>query len=228
MQGMSSFPININLVGRQIVVIGGSGVAEWKIHKLLEAGAQVIVIAPRLSENLIKLRDDGFIRHLERCYIDGDLKGKFLAISATNDKNVNIAVAREAKLNSILADICDNPELSSFTMPAVMTRGDLSIAVSTGGKSPAMAKKIRENLEELFGPEYALVIKLFGILREKLLTPQADNAYNKKLLSRLASHDLPRLIRERQYDKLDQIILSIFGFELSSRNLLALSEKDLK
>lgn len=222
---MSFFPLNVNLSGRRIVVIGGGAVAERKIVRLLEADALITVVAPDLSPDLAKLREQHFILHLARCYEDDDLRGFFLAIAATSDKAVNFTIAQEACRHSILADICDDPALSTFTMPAVIVRGDLLIAVSTGGKSPAMAKKIRNELESKFGPEYASALKLLGVLREKLLTAQVNSAYNKTLLSHLAGHDLPRLIKERRYEELDRLILQVLGFEFSVSRLFA-EEKD--
>ncbi|ACM19662.1 precorrin-2 dehydrogenase and sirohydrochlorin ferrochelatase, putative [Geotalea daltonii FRC-32] len=222
---MSFFPINLNMAGRMVTVVGGGKIAERKTCKLLEAGALITMIAPDLSDKLAKLSEGGSIKHLPRNFKKGDLDGAFLAIAATSDRYANLAVADEAKNRGILVDVCDDPELSSFIMPAMMTRGDLVIAVSTGGKSPAMAKKIREQLEASFGPEYEQTLKLLGILREKLLTAKGNSAYNKALLSQLAAHDLPRMIKERRYDQLDHLLLKIFGSEFSISHLLE-EEKD--
>jgi precorrin-2 dehydrogenase/sirohydrochlorin ferrochelatase len=222
---MSLFPLNIKITGRYITVVGGGTVAERKILKFAKEGACVTVIAPELSPELAKLRDEGAIEHLPRDYREGDLAGAFLAIAATSDRAVNAAVAREAEHNGTLVDVCDDPQASSFTMPAVMTQGDLLITVSTGGKSPALAKTIRTELEATFGPEYGLALRLLGALREKLLTAQPNTAYNKTLLSQLAAHDLPRLIKDRHFDELDRLILQILGFQFSVSRLFA-AEKD--
>ncbi|WP_243371104.1 bifunctional precorrin-2 dehydrogenase/sirohydrochlorin ferrochelatase [Geotalea sp. SG265] len=222
---MSFFPLNINLTGRAVVIIGGGAVAARKVAALLDTGARITIVAPQLSEELATLRDSGAVEHLPRLYERGDLRGAFFAIAATNDSSVNWIIAGEAHRQGILVDVCDAPELSSFTMPAVMRRGDLVIAISTGGKSPALAKKIRLQLEGAFGPEYELTLKLLGALREKLLTAQGNSAYNKALLSQLAAQDLPRLIRERRYDRLDQLLHQHFGSEFSISRLLK-EEKD--
>jgi precorrin-2 dehydrogenase/sirohydrochlorin ferrochelatase len=222
---MSYLPVNINMSGRRVVIAGGGPVATLKACKLAEAGALITIIAPLLTIELSALRDAGALEHLPREYAAGDLRGAFLAIAATSNSSVNRSIASEADAGSILVDVCDAPELSSFTMPAVMRRGDLLLAVSTGGKSPALAKKIRARLEAEFGDEYELIIRLLGTLREKLLTAKGNNAYNKALLSQLAAQDLPRLIKERRYDQLDQILHQYFGSEFSVSRLLE-EEKD--
>lgn len=222
---MSFFPLNIELSGREIIVAGGGTVATGKVRRLVKAGALITVIAPTLSDELTALHHQGAVRYRQREYEEGDLAGAFLAIAATSDSSVNHAVAAEAAARGILADVCDAPESSSFTMPAMVQRGDLVIAVSTGGKSPAMAKVIRERLEIEFGDEYGLTLRLLGALREKLLTVKGNSAYNKALLSRLAAQDLPRLLRERRYDLLDQLLRRYFGSEFSIKRFLE-EEKD--
>lgn len=222
---MSFFPLNVKLAGRRITIIGGGAVAERKIAKLIGAGASVRVVAPDLTPALSELRDNGVLSHVARPYQNGDVAGSFLAIAATNDKMVNKAIAEEAARYAILSDICDAPNLSSFTMPAVIERGDLVIAISTGGKSPALAKKIRQDLEDRYGPEYASALRLLGALREKLLTAPANTAYNKTLLSQLADYDLPRLIKERRASELESLILRILGFPFSVSRFFA-AEKD--
>ena len=121
------------------------------------------------------------------------------------------AVAEEARARGILADIADAPEMGTFTLPAVARRGDLLIAVSTGGKSPALARRLREELEELYGPEYAVTVELLGKVREKLLTEKGNSAYNKKLLNELVSHDLAALIRNHSTTEIDHLLTKLFG-----------------
>lgn len=222
---MSSFPLNIELSNKKIIVVGGGAVAERKITRFVATGGHIVVIAPQVTANITKLRDESAIGHLPRQYEDGDLCGAFLAIAATNDKAINMAVAAEAERRSVLVDVCDAPEKSSFTMPAVMTRGDLVIAVSTGGKSPALAKRIRDSLAKSFGDEYITTVSILGAVREKLLTAHVNNAYNTTLLSELAAQDLPRLIKERRYDDLDHLLHELFGPGYTTSQLLG-KEKD--
>lgn len=222
---MHSLPINLDVRNKVVIVVGGGDVAGRKVLNLIDAGALVTVIAPRLTGVLRQLLAADRLTHLSRNYADGDLTGAFLAIAATDDNAVNRAVAKEARMRCILADIVDTPELSSFTMPAAMSRGDLVITVSTGGKSPALAKKIREELEEYFGVEYEATLRLLGGIREKLLTEKGNSAYNKSLLSELVAHGLPELIKEKRYDEIDHLLLELFGPGFTTNDLLR-EEKD--
>ena len=222
---MHNLPINLDVRNKVVIVVGGGDVAGRKVISLIETGALVTVIAPILTDILKQLLAVKRITHLARNYEDGDLAGAFLAIAATNDNTVNLAVAKEAGMRSILADIVDTPELSSFTMPAVIRRGDLVITVSTSGKSPALAKRIREELEGYFGIEYGANLRLLGGIREKLLTEKGNSAYNKTLLSELVAHGLPELIKEKRYDEIDHLLLELFGPGFTANDLLR-EEKD--
>ena len=213
---MRYLPINLDIRTRPVVVVGGGEIAGRKVLRLLESGALVTVVAPQLTEELRQLARNGRIRHLERDYAAGDLNGAFLAIAATSDSAVNRTVAAEARGGSILIDRVDEPEMNSFTMPAVITRGDLVITVSTSGKSPALARKIRA---------YGATLRLLGALREKLLTEKGNSAYNKTLFPELVAHDLPKLIKEHRHDELDHLLLELFGPGFTTRDLLG-EEKD--
>lgn len=223
---MLKLPLNIDINKRQVTIIGGGAVAERKTAPILAAGALVTIIAPWVSPGLVKMREAGRLVHLAREYAAGDLSGAFLTIAATNSRSVNAAVAKEARQNQLLADICDAPELSSVTMPAVLRRGDLVITVSTNGKSPALARKIRDTLADTIGEEYAATLTVLGKVREKLLTTPVNNAYNKTLLSELVAHDLPQLIKEERFTELDRLLHELFGFTFSTRHLLG-EKKDL-
>jgi precorrin-2 dehydrogenase/sirohydrochlorin ferrochelatase len=222
---MHYFPINLDIRGRQAVIVGGGGVAARKCAALRTCGAIITVIAPLLDRSLQEIQGTGAIVHLERGYKQGDLSGAFLACAATDDPAVNRAVAEEAKALGILADIADAPRTGSFTMPAVVRRGDLLIAVSTGGASPALARRIREQLEREFGPEYGTATALLGRLREKLLTETGIRAYNKKIFNELVDHDLPSLIKNNSVTEIDILLTNLFGPEFTLAALGA-EEKD--
>lgn len=208
---MQHFPINLALSDRPVVVVGGGAVAARKCLRLLDAGARVTVIAPDLDGRLRSLRDDGKIVHLAREFAPGDLAGGMLAFAATDNPAVNRAVADEAKSRGIPANVADAPELGAFTLPAVLTRGGLQIAVSTGGTSPALARRIRDELEGHFGPEYETALILLGKVREKLLTEKGNSAYNKSLFTNLTGHDLPAMIRNRSTAEIDHLLTTLFG-----------------
>jgi precorrin-2 dehydrogenase/sirohydrochlorin ferrochelatase len=149
------------------VVIGGGQVAERKVQGLLQGGAEVTVISPRLSSTLAHLAQTGHIRAILRCYLPGDLAGARLAIAATNDAAVNAAVAEEACQLGCLINVVDDPQRCTFYVPAVIRRGEVAVSVSTAAASPALARYLRRQLEASIPPEYG---QLAGILAE--LRPQ--------------------------------------------------------
>lgn len=222
---MRYFPVNFDLRGKAAVIVGGGAVAARKCQALLAAGARVTVIAPTLTAPLRELAENGRMKHLARKYVEGDLAGAFLVFAATDSRPVNRAVAKEAKLNGIPADITDAPELGDFTSPAVISREDLLITISTGGESPALARKIRIELEERYGPEYAGLIKILGKVREKLLTENANNPYNNRILNQLVEHFPPDLLKKSSATEIDHLLLKVCGpgFSLAE---LGIGEKD--
>ncbi len=207
---MRYFPINLDVRDRPVVLVGGGPVAARKCSALLDAGARVTIIAPRLDSGLAELCARGRIRHLAREFASGDLAGAFLAFAATDSPDVNRAVAQEARSRAILADVADAAELGTFTLPAVVNRGDLQIAISTGGRSPALARVIRCHLEALYGPEYGEALELLGRIREKLLTEKGNSAYNKQIFNALAEQ-LPHLIRTGSGADIDNLLKRLCG-----------------
>jgi siroheme synthase-like protein len=184
---MSLFPIFVRLQGRLVVVVGGGGVAEGKIAGLLAAGARVRVISPVITPELAEWVRDRKIDWLPKVFEPGDLKGAYLAIAATSAPGVNDAVFQEAEARGILCNAVDDIEHCHFYYGAVLQRGDLQIAISTNGKSPALAQRLRQELEAQFGPEYELWLEWLGAAREVIRGSAADPEANKKILHQLAS-----------------------------------------
>jgi len=208
---MRYFPINLDLTGKEAVIIGGGSVACRKCLRLLAAGAKVRLVAPTLTPTLTGLASQGKIEHVARRFLPDDLGGAAIVFAATDDGDVNRQVAAEACSRSILADIADSPQLGSFTSPALLVRGDLVIAVSTSGRSPALARAIRDELRVRYGPEYGTVVEIIGAVREKLLTEKGNSAYNKSLLNVLIDQHLPELLRQLTRDDTDRLLLELFG-----------------
>ncbi|HJV64580.1 MAG TPA: bifunctional precorrin-2 dehydrogenase/sirohydrochlorin ferrochelatase [Geomonas sp.] len=204
---MRYYPVNLDLRDKKVVLVGGGAVAARKAKRLISAGARLTVIAPRLDDRLGGLVAAGALHHLPREYRAGDLQGALLVFAATDTPEVNRAVAAEASERGILVDVTDAPRASSFTTPALLERGDLLITVSTAGASPALSRRIVEQLQTQFGPEYAEAVTLLRALREKILTEKGTSAYNERVFSELAALDLPALIRSGQRDAIDQILL---------------------
>ena len=159
------YPVSLNIRGRKCVVVGGGQVALRKVRVLLKHGADVSVISPDLCPELVSLAERREIRVLTREYRAGDLKGAFIAIVATNNSEVNQQVVSEARRQAVLVNVVDDAENSEFIVPSLLRRGEVTIAISTSGKSPALARKIRTRLEKEFGDEYAQLARLIGKVR---------------------------------------------------------------
>ena len=162
------YPIFLNISGWKCVVVGGGQVALRKIRTLLEHGASVEVISLDLCPELGQLAESGEIRVLQRSYQAGDLQDAVIAIAATNDTNTNREVAKEARRKAVLVNVVNDPKDSDFIAPSYIRRGDVTIAISTGGRSPALARKIRTKLEGDFGDEYAPLALLINEVRAEV------------------------------------------------------------
>ena len=142
------YPVFLDLKGRSCVVIGGGEVGERKVQTLLESGAAVTVISPQVTSRIRALADGGEIQLMPREYADGDLSGVFLAIAATDQAHVNRAIVAEASREKVVLNVVDEPSLCTFIAPSIVNRGDVIVAISTSGTSPALARKLRESLEQ--------------------------------------------------------------------------------
>jgi len=190
------YPVCLRLEGRLCAVVGGGAVAERKVQGLLEASAGVRVISPALTPALADLAARGVVEHVARPYRAGDVEGAFLVICATNDRDVNASVARECAARGIPVNVVDEPDLSSFFVPAMVRQGDLVIAVSTGGKSPLTARRIKEELLSLFGPAWAEYLDMVGKEREKILREVRDPGTRGRMLAKLSAPELFAAVRE--------------------------------
>jgi precorrin-2 dehydrogenase/sirohydrochlorin ferrochelatase len=182
--------LNLNLAGQPAVIAGGGTVAARKAVLLLECGMQVTIIAPALSPALSALRSKGLIKWVERVCMPGDLQGAALIIAATDNRSVNASIAEEARQLNILVNVTDAPQQGTVTFPAVLNRGNLQIAVSTAGNSPAFAVVVRDQLAGSIGEEYGKGLELLAELREKLLTVGQAETYNTNLIKALVQSGL--------------------------------------
>jgi len=216
---MKYYPINIDIRGKSVIIVGGGAVAERKCRTLLEAGARVTVIAPRLSRGLLYLQEKGKIEHLAREYRRGDLDGAFLVFVATGNRSISRAAAAEAAEWRIPANIADMPELSDFITPSSVARGDLLLTVSTSGICPVLARDIREELDQHYGEEYGLCLRVLGAVRERLLTLKRGGHVTKEILHSLISGGLPKLLGSGSLDAADRLLREIAGPGFSLREL---------
>ena len=162
------YPVFLNISGRKCVVVGGGQVALRKVKVLLEHGADVKVISPDLCPELVQLAGSGEIRVLAKEYQPGDLEKAFVAIAATDDGEINQRVVTEARKGAVLVNVVDDAGNSDFIVPSYLRRGEVTVAVSTSGRSPALARKIRSRLEKELGDEYALLALLINDVRAEV------------------------------------------------------------
>ncbi|GFN33650.1 precorrin-2 dehydrogenase/sirohydrochlorin ferrochelatase family protein [Paenibacillus xylaniclasticus] len=198
------YPVMLRLAGKRCIVVGGGPVAERKVLSLLEAGAdEIVVISDQMTESLERWGEEGGIRLIHRLYREGDLAGSSLVIAATNDPAVNTAIAAEAERLRIWVNIASDGESGTMITPAVVRKGELIVALSTGGASPALAAKLRTELEQLLGDDYEPRLRALRMLRERLLgmrrygysgevgnPPFDDSAMRRKLLRAAAEDEL--------------------------------------
>jgi siroheme synthase-like protein len=194
---MSLFPMFVKLRGRLVVVIGGGEIAVGKIDGLLRAGAKVRVIAPEVNAAFIEPIRSGKVEWVARKFLAQDLAGATFVIAATSAPGVNAAVYREAEARGILCNAVDDIENCHFYYGSVVQRGDLQIAISTNGKSPALAQRLRQELEQQFGPEYEVWLEWLGAARELLRAAEGGTESNKQMLHHLASKPMyERFVKE--------------------------------
>jgi siroheme synthase-like protein len=206
------YPIYLQLQDQACVVIGGGKVAEGKVESLLAAGAAVTLISPDLSPHLQELVDGHAITHLARCYRPGDLTGAFVVISATDQADVNHQVWEEASAHGQLVNVVDDTPHCNFIAPAIVRKGDLTIAISTGGKAPALAVRFREHLQRGIGPEYERFLELAGQLREPLAQHVPDFQTRKALWYDLVDSDALDLLAQGDEPAALEVISAVIGF----------------
>jgi precorrin-2 dehydrogenase/sirohydrochlorin ferrochelatase len=162
------YPAFLDLEGRKCVVVGGGEVALRKVQSLLEVGGEVEVISPELCEGLRQLQLEHSIEVIARRYDRGDLDGAFLVIAATNDRAANEMIADEAGHRGTLINVVDVPDLCNFIVPSSVRRGDLTLAISTSGTGPALARRLRIKMEQEYGPEYESLSRIVREVRAEL------------------------------------------------------------
>ncbi|MFB3917687.1 MAG: bifunctional precorrin-2 dehydrogenase/sirohydrochlorin ferrochelatase [Terriglobales bacterium] len=183
------FPIFIKLAGRRCLVVGGGAIAESKIATLLNAGAHVIVVAPQAGEQIQAWAARSALEWRRRDFQPLDVAGAFLAVAATNSEAVNASVFQACRQWGALCNVVDDPENCDFYYPAVVRRGPLQIAISTGGLSPAVARNLRQELEQQFGPEYEAWLEHVAELRRRILASDLDPEQCSAELDRIASRE---------------------------------------
>ncbi len=211
------YPILLRLQGRSCAVIGGGAVAHRKVKGLLECGAKVKVVSPELVPALVNMAKAGKIKHIARPYRTGDLKGAFLAIGATDEPETNQRLSAEAVAAGILVNIVDQPPLCTFALPATIRRGPVCIAISTGGASPALARRLRETLEEVIGPEYGQLAALLGRLREQVKRNFPSEAARRRAWNAILDSEVLSLLRQGKTEEAKRRAKACLGLVLKDR-----------
>lgn len=208
---MTYYPLFLNLKGRPVVVIGGGAVAERKIASLLKAGASIAVISPLLTPRLARWEAEERIIVHRRPYRRGDLGRAVLVFATTDHPAVNEAVAREGRQKRIPFNLADRADSDGFIVPAVFSKGGMTIAVSSGGKSPVLTKQIRDYLEERLTSKERRWIEILSQIKRALIRKELPSKRRRKILNRLAESDVSTLYRRGQVHAANDLIFKISG-----------------
>ena len=216
---MGYIPIFLDVTGRECVVVGGGEIAARKVESILAAGAHVTVVSPRLSPPMDAIVASGLATHIARDYQPGDIRGCVLVYAATDDPKLHRELAVEARALGIPINVVDVPELCTFIAPAVVKRGELQIAISTGGASPGLAARLRRALEDQFGTEYARTLEVLRAARRRLHAEEIDPADRMRRLKDLANSALPDAIGAGDVAAIDRILAMHLGAGVSLASL---------
>lgn len=207
------YPVYIEMRDQACVVIGGGKIAEGKVDGLLAVKANVTVISPELTQHLKDLTDQKQIHYLARTYQPGDLTGAFMVICATDQPEINHQVWQEATANHQLVNVVDDTPRCNFIAPSILRKGDLTVAISTSGKAPALAVRLKERLQRELGPEYERFLELAGELREPLAHHVPDFETRKALWYELVDSEILHVLADSDEARAREIISRVVGFE---------------
>jgi len=190
------YPIFIDVENRDVVIVGGGAVCARKAETMMRYGANVTVVAPEVTDEIAAWAKNGRIQVRRKEYEEGDLEGASIVIASTDDECVNGRVARDCRRRKIPVNVVDVTHLCEFIVPAIVEKGSIQLAVSTGGKSPALARTLKEDLQKLVGPEYSELNDLLGRLRpeaKKILPTDADR---KRFFDGILARGVLQMLRE--------------------------------
>jgi len=212
---MSYYPVYLNLNGKRCVIIGGNDEAECKVVGLASAAAEIVVIASQPNPGIKKLADEGRLTLHQRSYQPGDLAGAWLVFAITTNPDEINQIWTEGEAEKALVNVMDNVPHCNFIAPSLIKQGDLTLAISTNGKAPAIAVRLREKLNAMIGEEYAKFLKMAGQLRQPLAKQYPDFQTRRRLWYQLVDSDVLQLLREGQDDEARQRIYDIMQIWVS-------------
>lgn len=208
---MRYYPVFLDIKDRPVFIIGGGAVAERKALSLLSAGASVTVISPRATKGLKELAAKKSIRLVNKAYKEGMLEGAFLVMCAAGSNAVNAAAREEARARGSLVNVADDPEKCGFIVPSIVDRGSLIVAISTSGKSPALAKHLRKSLEKTIGSEYAPFVELLGEIRKKVLKSGMNNVKKERVFKELVASPIPGWLKLGAVSEINGFLKELLG-----------------
>ncbi len=217
---MNLYPVNLDINGRRCLIIGGGEVAARKIGPLVSCGAKVTVVSPKVVPVIEKLADGGKIIWHDRAYRKGEIDDAFLVFAATDNREVQRAVLAEAAEKGILINSADDPAASSFHVPARVRRGNFLLTVSTGGGSPALAAKLRKELEAEYGKEYQQLVELLAHIRKIIVTDGQSCHSHKILFEKLLQLNILAQIREEDWPALQEELQAILPEDIDVGHLI--------
>ncbi|MFC1494253.1 bifunctional precorrin-2 dehydrogenase/sirohydrochlorin ferrochelatase [Thermodesulfobacteriota bacterium] len=216
---MSYYPIFVDLKGRKVLVVGGGSVAGRKIDTLLEYGAAVNLVSLELSDSLKGYIDSGKIKYLGKEFGEDHLSGMFLVIAATDNPDLNHRISEVAEKKGMLVNAVDQPGDCNFIVPSIIKKGDLTIAISTSGKSPALAKKIRKELTDQFGDEYDLFLKLMGRIRKQVLSEGRSQKENSRIFKKIVNSNIMDELKNGDLENAALILTEILEKTVSTKDI---------
>lgn len=208
---MKYYPVFLDIKGKKCIVIGGGEVAARKAERLLDCGAQVLIISPDLAPELAEMKEKNVINHIAAQYSDNLIDGAVLIIGATDDEKTNDQISLDCRNKGIPVNIVDDPQKCDFILPSLMQRGDLAIAIGTGGKSPALARHLREELESKYGKEYEIFLNILGNLRVKMARNEGKG---KDWFNAMLAAGIIDAIKKRDAKEIREILKKTTGEEV--------------
>lgn len=205
------YPVFLNITGKLCVVVGGGTVAERKVRGLLSENALVKVVSPQLTPGLAELAGEKACHWERKTYSADDLTGAFLVFAATDSSEIQQQIFSDADSHGIPVNVIDSPGQCSFQVPATVQRGDLILAVSTSGKSPAVAALVRRRLEMQYGPEYGVLLRMMGLLRSEVIAAASTSAERKILFQNILHDDIVEWVRDGRWDKVRSHLSRVLG-----------------
>jgi len=217
---MSYYPIFLELEGRTALVVGGGSVAQRKVETLLAHGALIRIVSNALTEKLKAMVESGSILHAGDAFSEKHLDGVSLVFAATDDRRLNHEISECARKNGLLINAVDQPADCDFIVPSIINKGDLSIAISTSGKSPALAKNIRMQLEPQFGKEYEIFLDLMGCLRHEVVSLGLTQQENSRIFHEIVYSDILQALKEGNLEEVETALTRILPKDVVVKDIL--------